>query len=369
MKIDLLITEIHTGGAERCCTQLAIYLKRKNHSVRVISIAPAPEGESESVLWHQLQSHSIPVEFLNASKSIELPWARRRLLRLIEQSKPDIVQTFLWHANLLGAWCYSRNCVPVVAGARVAEPRRWRHWSAWTWRKLVTRVVCVSDQVARWCVQAEGIDPDKLLVIPNGIELPGGVKDPSSASSEKILLFVGRLEKQKGIDILLQRAPAILQALPDHRLVLIGEGSWSDHWRRWLERSELAGRVELLGRRMDVMDWMRRSSLLILPTRYEGMPNVLLEAMSVGLPVATTCVEGIEQLLGDSAAEQAVRPNDWEAWEKLVIELARDPQAAERLGISNRQRAQTHFDLDAQMQKYELLYLEILGKLSQRPKS
>lgn len=368
MKIDLLITEIQPGGAERCCTQLAIYLNRKKHSVRVISIGPTPKSPHESLLWNSLLKHNIQVEFLNASKSIELPWARNKLLRLIRQSKPDIAQTFLWHANLLGAWIYPKFQVPVVAGARVREPRSYRSKLAWTWRNRVQKVVCVSDEVATWCSKHEGFSFDKLQVIPNGIDPPTNWKDPSnrsesSNSEEKILLFVGRLEEQKGIDILLEKAPSILQALPEFQLVIIGQGSWSLRWQQWLEESSFAHRVKLLGPRSDVMDWMRRSSLLVLPTRYEGMPNVVLEAMSLGLPIACMRVEGISQLLGETLDEQSVSAQDWEAWEKLVIHLAKDPQTRKSLAIANRDRVENHFKLDIQMQKYELLYSEILGKI------
>ena len=368
MNIDLLITEIQPGGAERCCTQLAIYLNRKKHSVRVISIGPTPKSPHESLLWNSLLKHNIQVEFLNASKSIELPWARNKLLRLIRQSKPDIAQTFLWHANLLGAWIYPKFQVPVVAGARVREPRSYRSKLAWTWRNRVQKVVCVSDEVATWCSKHEGFSFDKLQVIPNGIDPPTNWKDPSnrsesSNSEEKILLFVGRLEEQKGIDILLEKAPSILQALPEFQLVIIGQGSWSLRWQQWLKESTFTHRVKLLGPRSDVMDWMRRSSLLVLPTRYEGMPNVVLEAMSLGLPIACMRVEGIEQLLGETVDVQSVSAQDWEAWEKLVIHLAKDPQTRKSLAIANRDRVENHFKLDIQMQKYELLYSEILGKI------
>ena len=369
MKIDLLITEIHTGGAERCCTQLAIYLREKGHAVRVVSIAPAPSGTTEELLWQKLQAHSVDVHFLNASKSRQLPWARHKLLRLIQQSKPDIAQSFLWHANVLGAWCYPKHRVPVLAGSRVAEPRRWRSSLAWTWRDRVEKVVCVSQEVAQWSRDSEGIVQDKLVVIPNGIELPvdwkgSGIDQASEGNSEKILLFVGRLEEQKGIDVLLQKATSILQALPEHQLVLIGHGSWSEAWQRWVEQSPLGSRVRLLGRRADVLDWMRRSSVLLLPTRYEGMPNVVLEAMAVGLPVVSTRVEGIEHLFGDTCREQSVGRGDWDAWEKRVVELSEDPESQQRLGRANRDRAERFFNLESQMEKYELLYLGILGKIS-----
>jgi glycosyltransferase involved in cell wall biosynthesis len=374
MKIDLLITEIFTGGAERLCAQLATYLHEKKHTVRVISIGPAPVGPTETLLLRQLERHSIEVEFLNASKSWQLPWARRKLRGLIDRSQPDIAQTILWHANLLGAWCYSKAQIPIVAGVRVAEPRRWRSRLAWSWRDRVEKVVCVSDEVAQWCLEHEHVGAEKLLVIPNGIELPVEWRDPllqesSGRVDEKILLFVGRFELQKGIDILLENASRILEALPDHRLVLIGQGAWSSAWQDSLERSPFANRIELLGRRSDVMDWMRRSSLLLLPARYEGMPNVILEAMSVGLPVISTRVEGIHYLLGDTSEAQSVAAGDWESWVNRTIELAQDPVSLEKLGLANRLRAENLFDLESQLHQYELLYREILSKLSRNSKA
>ncbi len=363
MKIDLLITEIFTGGAERCCAELARYLHEHGHSVRVISIAPAPVSNVDSLLYEQLNDQKIPTVFLNASKSYQLPRARSRLVQQIRNDPPDLAQSFLWHANLLGAWCYSKHQIPQVAGVRVVEPRRWRSRLAWFWRCYPKKVVCVSQQVAQWALQYEGFDSDQLTVIPNGIDLDF---IPAPAKREKILLFVGRLELQKGIDVLLEKIPAILQALPEHRLVLIGDGSWAKAWSQWAQHSPLAHRVERLGRRADVLDWMARSELLLLPTRYEGMPNVVLEAMAVGLPIATMRVEGIEDLLGSSLTEQSAPRDDWDAWENLLIGLARNPLTLERLGIFNRKRVEENFDLKAQMRKYELLYQEILSKLPKR---
>jgi glycosyltransferase involved in cell wall biosynthesis len=363
MKIDLLITELFTGGAERCCTELAGHLQALGHSVRVISIAPAPTTRVDSLLYEHLKALKIQTVFLNASKSYQLPWAHSRLVQWIRSDPPDLVQSFLWHANLLGAWCYSKHQIPQVAGVRVVEPRRWRSRLAWFWRCYPKKVVCVSHEVARWASRYEGFDSDQLAVIPNGIDLD---VIPASAKREKILLFVGRLEPQKGIDVLLERTPAILQALPEHRLVLIGDGSWAKAWSQWAQHSPLAHRVERLGRRADVLDWMARSELLLLPTRYEGMPNVVLEAMAVGLPIATRHVEGIEDLLGSSLNEQSAPRDDWDAWEKLLIGLAQNPLTLERLGIFNRKRVEENFDLHAQMKKYELLYQEILSKLPTR---
>jgi glycosyltransferase involved in cell wall biosynthesis len=384
MLIDLLITEIETGGAERCCAELAIYLARRGSQVRVISIGPPPQGSAKSLLWEKLKqvaedlqsqkaagtSNSkgeLQIHFLNASKPWQWIRAQRGLRRLIEDRKPDVAQGFLWHANVLGGLLYGRTGVIWVPGIRVVEPRTWRRWLGWIWHRPASRVVCVSAEVAAWSHSKEGVPSEKLMVIENGVRIPPTSRtwaQPSAREPSKQLLFVGRLELQKGIDVLLRNAERILQALPDYRLSIIGEGSWMAAWKSFLESSPFSHRIDLLGKQSNVLEKMLESDLLILPTRYEGMPNVILEAMSVGLPVATMRVEGVAALLGEQLEAQSVVREDWEGWVRLVIDLVRQGDKLQYLGSANRERAANHFELEHQLRKYESLYETLYRELA-----
>jgi len=384
MFIDLLITEIETGGAERCCAELAIYLARRGSQVRVISIGPPPQGSAKSLLWEKLKqvaedlqsqkaagtSNSkgeLQIHFLNASKPWQWIRAQRGLRRLIEDRKPDVAQGFLWHANVLGGLLYGRTGVIWVPGIRVVEPRTWRRWLGWIWHRPASRVVCVSAEVAAWSHSKEGVPSEKLMVIENGVRIPPTSRtwaQPPAREPSKQLLFVGRLELQKGIDVLLRNAERILQALPDYRLSIIGEGSWMAAWKSFLESSPFSHRIDLLGKQSNVLEKMLESDLLILPTRYEGMPNVILEAMSVGLPVATMRVEGVAALLGEQLEAQSVVREDWEGWVRLVIDLVRQGDKLQYLGSANRERAANHFELEYQLRKYESLYETLYRELA-----
>jgi len=384
MLIDLLITEIETGGAERCCAELAIYLARRGSQVRVISIGPPPQGSAKSLLWEKLKqvaedlqsqkaagtSNSkgeLQIHFLNASKPWQWIRAQRGLRRLIEDRKPDVAQGFLWHANVLGGMLYGRTGVIWVPGIRVVEPRNWRRWLGWIWHRPASRVVCVSAEVAAWSHSKEGVPSEKLMVIENGVRIPPTSRtwaQPPAREPSKQLLFVGRLELQKGIDVLLRNAERILQALPDYRLSIIGEGSWMAAWKSFLESSPFSHRIDLLGKQSNVLEKMLESDLLILPTRYEGMPNVILEAMSVGLPVATMRVEGVAALLGEQLEAQSVVREDWEGWVRLVIDLVRQGDKLQYLGSANRERAANHFELEHQLRKYESLYETLYRELA-----
>lgn len=377
MKIDLVITELHPGGAERCCTSLALYLHRHHHRVRVLSLGERSSSPAKARLVDALEGEGIEVQHFGARSIADFPRVLARLRRAVAGDPPELAQSFLWHANLLSSLVYPARKIPWIAGVRVVEPRRWRALFSRFWARRAAHVVCVSDEVAQWCHRTEGVPHARLSVIPNGVELPDAqdinpqgrspIPEHSGAASrptrpEPILLFVGRMEHQKGIDQLMLHAESILKQLPHHRLVLIGDGSWATRWQAFSECSCLAHRMEWLGHRSDVSDWMAKSELLLLPTRYEGMPNVVLEAMAHGLPIAVTRVQGIAEALGTRLADQSADAGDWAGWAKLVVRLARDEGLRVELAVANRQRAETHFALDGILQRYVDLFQATLER-------
>ncbi|MCU0717090.1 MAG: glycosyltransferase, partial [Pirellula sp.] len=217
MKIDLVITELEVGGAERCCMELAAFLHRNYHAVRIISIGSPPKPPRDA-FYREVQSQRIPFVSLHADRAIQFPMAWLRLRKIVRTHPPDIAQSFLWHANVLAASVYPAFGVPLVGGNRVTEPRVQRHrWGRWAAGRM-QRLVCVSPEVAAWTAEYEGVDPSKLLVIPNGISTSrwesasrSSLSLPSSLPKDApVLLFVGRIDHQKGADILQERGPRIL---------------------------------------------------------------------------------------------------------------------------------------------------------------
>ena len=360
MRIDLVITELDTGGAEKCCAELAFFLMKRGHQVRVIAFGPRPCSPKDSLV-QSLETNKVELHFLGGKSWWMLPRVASKLRRLLKSNQPDVVQSFLWHANVLSAWVAPALGIPLFAGVRISERRTSRYaldrWST----SRSSKTICVSQGVADWCVQTEKMDAGKLIVIPNGIiiEMAKQSISPDSHSvpiNAKILLFVGRLEPQKGIDLLIQNAKLLLSQLPNHHLVLLGDGSMRPLLEALAEQKELKGRVHCLGQRNDIRAWMARSELLLLPTRYEGMPNVVLEAMAEGLSVVTTRVEGIVELLGDQLENQSVGKEAWNDFFELAIKLANSPVQQAIIGNANRQRAEREFDLEKQLMQYESLY-------------
>ncbi len=370
MRVDLTITELDVGGAERCATELACHLAKRGCQVRVIALGPPPPPSRQGLAL-QLASHSIPFHFLGGRSSWQIAKVLFRWRHLVASDRPDVAQGFLFHANILGSLIYPRFRVPWVGGVRVADPRRGRQrMEAWASRRM-QRVVCVSQAVAQACRSYPSFAKERIEVIPNGIALRSEIDKTRQIDlrtahrippEAPLLLFVGRWEPQKGFDILLHRLPEILRQLPKHHAVLLGDGSGRSDWKSLQERLDRAivSRIHAIGFVDRPRDWMAISQLLILPARYEGMPNAVMEAMAEGMAVAVTRVEGIGELLSQEGQEQTVASSDWEGWQQMVVRLASDPERCRSLGARNRQQIESHFQLPQQLDRYLALYRQLV---------
>jgi glycosyltransferase involved in cell wall biosynthesis len=373
MKIDLIITELSVGGAEQCLTNLAIFLQSQEHEVRVLVLAGEPANDRDR-LWKRLIDQGIETTFLGARRLWHLPILLWRLRQQLRRSRPDIAQSFLFHANVVGAVVYPFFRVPLVGAARVADPRRLRRWLNWFAASMMKKLVCVSRSVAQDCCAYDFVPENKICVIANGIVISNhgplihGELSPSDFAHKQLgippgvplLLFVGRLDRQKGIDILMERADQLLDELPDYQLVIIGDGPLKIESQQRAACCKNESRIHFTGRRDNVIEWMLSSRLLLLPTRYEGMPNVVLEAMSCGLPVAATRAEGIIELLGDVSDEQTTDIEDWDAWQNNVVRLAASAKLHRQLAQDNFNRCRKEFNLFDKLEQYEAIYEEIV---------
>jgi glycosyltransferase involved in cell wall biosynthesis len=167
------------------------------------------------------------------------------------------------------------------------------------------------------------------------------------------------MHPQKAVDWLISVAPQFLEQLPAHDLVLIGEGPQRAELTALARRLGLSQRIHFLGWRPDVRALMTTAELLLLPSRWEGMPNVMLEAMASSKPVVATRVAGVVELLGATAEQQTVEPGDGSALAEKVIQISRDKRSAAELGQANFRRVAEHFSLRQMVDAYGRLYREL----------
>ena len=368
--VALLITQLDPGGAERALTKLALGLDRQRFTPLVISIRPRPRGD-QALLVEQLEQAGVRVEFLNARSKLQFPLALIRLRGILRSSGARLVQSFLFHANVLAALGAKWAGIPAVAGVRVADPSRSRQIAEGLLAGLFARYVCVSQSVANFCQQKYGVPAEKITVIPNGVDVaaidaarPVDLTSLGIASDRRLWISVGRLDKQKGHDWLLPILQRVFAQLPQHDLLLVGDGPEREALQWQARDLGLASRIHFLGWRSDVPALLKASELFLLPSRWEGMPNalleILLEAMAAGLPVVGTLVEGVAEILGPLPDEQGVFPGLASGFEEKLLSLAASASSRSSLGRANQDRVLQEFSLASAVQAYEQIYITLM---------
>jgi glycosyltransferase involved in cell wall biosynthesis len=369
IRLALCVTELEPGGAERCVVEIATRLDPSQFAPVVYSLAERPAA-GRAGLVERLEAKSIPTVFLGARRGLDAPRTLARLVRLLRRQRPQVTQTFLHHANLLGAAAARlAGMGPTLSGIRVAERSKpWRAEALGWIDPWVATHVCVSSGVAEFVAGVGGVDPAKICVIPNGIAIPAGLdleRGPAESGTPAIpglpigrrwIVSVARLDRQKGVDRLLIQAPAILGSLPDHDIVIAGCGGQWGPLRSLAGQSGFADRIHFLGWRADARDLLAAADVIVSLSRWEGMSNVLLEAMAFAKPVVATAVEGIAELLGRDESPQIVVPGRLAEAPAKVVTIARNEFLRKELGASNFRRVASRFAIEIMVERYASLF-------------
>jgi starch synthase (maltosyl-transferring) len=364
--VALVITDLDIGGAERALSELATRLDPARWRPGVFCLG------GPGALAAVLRGAGIPCECLGAGRRDPLA-AIARLAAGLRRFAPELVQSFLFHANFA-----SRLAAPfagrpwVLGGLRVAErQKRWHLVLDRLTARLSAGSVCVSQGVRNFSRDVAGLDPARLTVIPNGIDpAPFDAAEPVPRAAigiptdAHLALYAGRLDLQKGLPNLLEAAQRVIALRPGWHLALAGDGPQ----RAWLleqlaHRRELRDRVHWLGPRQDMPGLLKSSDLLVLASLWEGMPNVVLEAMAARRPVVGTAVEGTEDLVVPGQTGWLVPPRDPAALSQALLEATDDPDRCRRYGAAARLRVEREFSIESTVAAYERLWAAVLGYL------
>jgi L-malate glycosyltransferase len=234
-------------------------------------------------------------------------------------------------------------------------------------------IVANSNAVRDWLVN-DGISPDHISVIRNGVVVPEAYR-PSEFPIRKqlgipldapVIATVSRVNRSKGLEYLLQSAVAVLQRLPNARLLIVGEDFNEPGYRAELERLSaqlgLGRSVFFLGERKDISNILQESTVFVLPSLSEGLSNVLLEAMAVGLPIVATNVGGNPEVVEDGKTGLLVPSKNPEELTRALCQILETPNCALRFGDAGRARAIQHFSIQSMVRQVHDLYGALLEK-------
>lgn len=361
IRIAFCITDLDVGGAERMFVELIIRLDRRRWEPRVFCLS------GPGALVERLHASGIPVNCFGA-KSVRHLGVIWRLARELKSFRPALMQCFLFHGNLVGriaAWWAGVPCV--VCGIRVAERRsRVPLWlDRWT-QGLVDHNVCVSRAVGEFSIRNAGLAESKVSVIPNGVDFERfstatAIERASLGLTDApLILFVGRLDPQKAPFVLLEAFARLSQRHRDWQLLLVGEGPLRQSMTEWIVQHKHEKNIRLVGWRPDVPQLLKTADVLVLPSLWEGMPNIVLEAMAAGLPVVVSRVEGTEELIRDGQTGLLVTPGSVEELDQKIELVLNDREFSTKLAAAAQQLISKGFTIESMVTSYEQLYLRLL---------
>lgn len=321
MKLLIFIYSLSSGGAERVTVNLANHWAGKGWDIAVVTLAP----QSNDFYELHLAVKRISLELAGDSGNVLTGlWQNLRrvmaLRRVLRQIKPDIALGMMATANILLAlatWGLPQVCA--IGSERIHPPQfplgaLWERLRCNTYGRLAA-VMALTSESADWLKAHTGAR--RVPVIPNAVTWPlpipalGIAVESLCQSGRRLLLAVGRLDAQKGFDVLQDVFTNLAARYPDWDLVILGEGPQRATLQDHVRSAGLAERILLPGRAANVRDWYERADLYVLSSRFEGFPNTLVEAMSYGLAVVSfDCDTGPRDIVRHEVDGLLVPPGD-----------------------------------------------------------
>lgn len=368
VRIAFCITDLDPGGAERALVHLVTSLDRTEWDPVVFCLS------EPGALVPELEAAHVPVVCLGANRGdgffrrLRCVWNLTRELRALSP-RPRLMQTFLFHANLAGRIAGRLARLDrIVSGIRVAEKgSRWHLWLDWLTNWLVDINVCVSQAVADFSRESGGLDSQKLRVIPNGVDYerfadaePADLTTLGIPHECQVIITVGRLDEQKGHRFVIEAMPAVLRQQSDARLLIVGKGPLQNELLHLSRQLGVANNIHFAGWRPDVPALMRASHCLVLASIWEGMPNVVLEAMAAGIPIVSTEVEGVKELLEPNVSGLVVQVGSVNEISSGICRILANSELAKKLAKSSQQSAREEFTIERIAYQYSMFYHELL---------
>lgn len=352
-RILLVTGSLECGGAERVLADMANYWAEKRVDVTFATWS-GPEVHDFFPLDRAVRRAWLDVPLVRNTvlRQLHASFRRvRKLRRLIRNSRPDAVLSFIHTSNVLSILASIGLRTRIVVSERMqpaVDPSLSVPWKLM--RRLVYRLsdaaVAQSREAACWIGEYCG---KHAIVIPNhlrSLPLPGTTR-------RALVLAVGRLEYQKGFDLLLRAFAAIAAEFPEWQVAIAGEGRQRDSLVRLRDELGLGRRVEFAGQLADIENWMSTAGLIVQPSRFEGFPNVILEAMGMGAPViAADCRSGPAEMIEDGINGRLVAVDDVAALSGAMAELMSQPAIREKLG-REAAKVRERFSQAAIMAKWE----------------
>jgi glycosyltransferase involved in cell wall biosynthesis len=366
-RVVLIDNDLERAGAEIQLLHLAKHLRRQGDAVLLATILPIFEFGDDP------EAASLPLVHLVTSSRLRMPIAFFNAVRTLRRWKPDVAVSFVYHANVMTRLAGRIARVPIIVSSirneRFGPPRR--DWVIRLTDRLADMTTTNSHRAAARLVRDKVVPAARLVVIHNGIDVDSFTPDRVATEALRteldagpdavVWIAVGRLTEQKDFDTLLRAFRIHGAAVPEARLVVVGKGELREQLEALAAELQVSDRVAFLGERTDVPALMAAADALVLSSAWEGLPNVVMEAMATGLPVVATDVGGVAELVIDGETGFTVPPGSPDHLASAMTTLATYPKERRvGLGAAGQRFVRQHFSLDGALLQWTAL-LDSLG--------
>ena len=370
-----LITGLNTGGAEMALYRLLVAMNRQEFQSSVVSlIKPGPVGDL-------ITEMGIPV------KSLEMPPGRAsirgfyQLIRILKDFQPDILQTWMYHADFLGLMAGKLTGVPAIAWNIRGSEMNFMNSQGLS--RIIAKtcalvsgwpqVVLVNSRAGIIAHEKLNYHPRRWQFIPNGIDTEKFLPDRASGQKNRarwnipldcdLIGMVARLDPQKGHTFFLQAAAIVLKEKPDTHFICIGGGpeNFLEELKKQAEGLGLGTAIHWIGNQSEMPSVYNALNIYISPSAYgEGFPNVIAEAMACGIPCIATKTGDAPDLLASTGL--IVPPQNSQSLAEAILKVLNTPPDIRALiGANARERIISNFNMDKMAGAYSDIYGQILG--------
>ena len=354
----MLIDSFLAGGAERIAVEVATRLDREQFEPRVIAT------RSGGPLLEKLEQAEIPYVILGRRRG----FAPSKLLQAHRAvAGADLLHAHKYGSNMWGAMLARTARVPLVIREPtfngVRSPRRtigYRYWVA----PIARRVICPTEVVAR-SLEDDGFDPARIRVVPNGVLLDAALPRAEAKAElgvpedTRVVGIVARLRVEKAHEILFRAVARIAAPRGDLRLVVVGDGPRREELQRLAAELGIADRVVWAGERRDARRLVTAFDVGVICSSWEGLPNAALETMAAGVPLVSTRVGTMPEILGEGCGV-LVDVADDEGLSGALAYLLDDPEEAARIGERGARRIREHHAMPRMVEAFAEVYREAL---------
>jgi glycosyltransferase involved in cell wall biosynthesis len=365
------VQALEVGGAERLQVTLARFHDPTRIELHLCSFLPIKDGP----VVRALRASGVPLSSLEGDR-LRNPAPMLRLVRLVRGQDIDVLHAHMSTPNILAAAAGALTSRPAVSSLHnlashdEGRSRANRFLETHALRRGMRHVIAVAPEIACDAGRSLGIDPRKLMVVPNGVDV--SVFDALDGQAVRacrrellrgragpLVVSVGKLARRKAHQLLVDATPHLLPHFPDVRVAIVGgAGSNAELVRERIDSLSLRSHVECFAERSDIGEVLAAADVFALPSLAEGLPLALLEAMAARTPVVAARVAGVGTVVADQVTGRLVEPGDAHALGRAIAESLQSPGRARKLAAAARAVVEEEYSAELWAKRLMDLYGE-----------